>query len=445
MRMSVILYIVLISLTAFGRVAYVVHYRTFEQIRPNSEMELAAASLAQNGFIGQTYNNSPSDSSAKSAHVAPLYVLLLAGLYWIFGWNTSAGRLAQEVCAIIATILGIALLPVIARKAHLAVAAGWIAAYALAILPINLWVETSGNWEQPYSALVLLGLFVVFCRLKDEQWQNNRTILLAGILLGIIALLSPSLLPAGVLMIIAELVARRSNQKRIVAASVVMVCSAGLVVAPWIVRNYYALGGFVPIRSNFGLELAIGNNPEANGTSLGTTLKDKGNLFDRYHPSANAKELTRLLEMGELAYMRDKQQAALQWIKEHPGKAIELITHRFRFYWFPPKDMWDQSSPGRRLKAAIMSIIGFTTLVSIIYLISNGHDRAWLLAAAVIGPSLTYMITHVDMRYRYPISGISTLLALHLFLLAWPYTNIDTGGESLGNIRQRGVNSHRNF
>src|SRR4051812_27247556 len=112
MRMSVIfyLYIVLISLTVFGRVAYVVHDRTFEQIDPTAafngtEMELAATSLARNGFIGQLYGH----SSGKSAHVAPLYVLLLAGLYWIFGWNTSAGRLAQEVCAIIATTLGIAL------------------------------------------------------------------------------------------------------------------------------------------------------------------------------------------------------------------------------------------------------------------------------------------------------------------------------------------------
>ena len=33
--------------------------------------------------------------------------------------------------------------------------------------------------------------------------------------------------------------------------------------APWIWRNSHALGGFVPLRSNFGLECTIGNNPVA--------------------------------------------------------------------------------------------------------------------------------------------------------------------------------------
>ena len=256
MRKKVTLYIVLCTLTVFVRVAYIIHDRTFEQLDTGQEMELAAISLAREGYIG-VYHNS-SGSAGKSAHVAPIYLLFLGTLYWLFGWNTSTGRVAQEVCAIIATTLSIALLPIIARKAHLAIAAGWIAAYALAVLPINLWVETSGTWEQPYSALLLLGLFLMFCRLNDEQWHNNKTILLGGILLGMVALVSPSLLPAGLLMIIAELIASRNNQMRIVVSSVVMVSCSGLVVAPWIIRNYYALEGFVPIRSNFGLELAYG-------------------------------------------------------------------------------------------------------------------------------------------------------------------------------------------
>jgi hypothetical protein len=414
MRMRVILYVVLCSITVFGRVAYVVHDRTFEQIEAPQEMERAAISLVREGFIGQVY----SDSTGESAHLSPLYPLLLAGLYRIFGWYTSTGRLAQEVCAIMATTLSISLLPVVAGRAHLAVAAGWAAAYALAILPINLWVETSGIWEQPYASLALLGFFIIFCRLQDEQWHNSRTIFFVGLLLGILALLSPSLLPAAVLMIIAALVTQRSNRKRIVVASIVMGCGAGLVVFPWIVRNYYALGGFIPLRSNFGLELATFNNPEVTGKTLGSSA-ELAPILRRIHPSYNATEAARVVDMGEVAYMQAKKQAAWQWIKEHPGKTIELIAYRFRFYWFPSRDMWVQNSPARGLKAAIMSIISLTTLVSIIYLISTGHDRAWLLAAAVIGPSLVYMITTVSVRYRYPITGISTLLALHLSLVAW--------------------------
>ena len=34
----------------------------------------------------------------------------------------------------------------------------------------------------------------------------------------------------------------------------------------------------------------------------------------------------------------------------------------------------------------------------------------WTLLVLTVGPSLTYLITHVDLRYRYPIFGFSLLL-----------------------------------
>ena len=32
---------------------------------------------------------------------------------------------------------------------------------------------------------------------------------------------------------------------------------------PWTIRNYRALGGIVPTRSNFGMNFWMGNNPES--------------------------------------------------------------------------------------------------------------------------------------------------------------------------------------
>jgi len=377
---------------------------------PAVEIERAAANIARAGEIGNIYSN----ASGKSAHVSPLYPLFLGGLYWVFGWKTVAGRLAQELCAIAVTMYGFALLPSVAQIAGLSVFVGWVSAFVLAVLPVNLWLETCGSFEQPYSAVLLLGILFVFCRLRDEEWRRYYTILVAAVFLGIAALLSPNLLPAGALSILSEVVDPRGQRKRVVVASLVISCIVVVMLIPWTVRNYITFGSFIPFRSNFGLELAIGNSPGANGKTFATFDEKRENPSILKHPFTSAGELTHLQEIGEIAYMREKLSSALQWMRTNPGKTLELTGRRFRLFWFPPADMWAPSSPGRDLKVVVFSLIGFAALIDLVYLIVILHDRALLLIGTVIGSSLIYMLTHVDLRYRYPVFSLTSLLAFHL-------------------------------
>jgi hypothetical protein len=265
----------------------------------------------------------------------------------------------------------------------------------------------------------------MFCRLRDDRWRDGRVILLVGGFLGLVALLSPALLPTGALMIAGEFASQPGDRRRVAIGSLVMGLIAGLVIAPWVVRNYYALGGFVPLRSNFGLELAIGNNSLADGITFGTK-----NRVARLHPFNNPEERARLQSMGELAYMRDKQHVALRWIADHPAEALRLTMLRFRLYWFPTTDLWyPGGAPSRGLKATIIgsaglkaTIIGLISaaaLLHLAYLAVARHDRAWLLTAAVVGPSLIYMVTHVSLRYRYLTFGLCTLLAFDFLGSVW--------------------------
>ena len=47
------------------------------------------------------------------------------------------------------------------------------------------------------------------------------------------------------------------------AMAALLVFTIGLV--PWTIRNYRVFGKFIVLRSNFGLELWLGNNPERYG------------------------------------------------------------------------------------------------------------------------------------------------------------------------------------
>src|SRR5262249_33499900 len=237
LRRKVLAYVFLIGITIAVRGVYVYHERLFDKpLSKNGELERAAVSIATVGIIGNIY----SDTSGKSAHVSPLYPLLLGGVYRLFGWNSVAGRVAQEIVAIIGTTIGITLLPTVASSAGLRTGAGWAAAFFLAVVPFNVWIESCGCWEQPYAAVVLLLLLIMFCQLATCRWLNSKRVFSTGVLLGLGALLNPSLLAAGGLMLVAELICQKEKEarKRVWRGAVVMALVACIMIAPWVLRNF---------------------------------------------------------------------------------------------------------------------------------------------------------------------------------------------------------------
>jgi len=243
---------------------------------------------------------------------------------------------------------------------------------------------------------------------------NVLSLFLCGGLLGLTALLSPALLPAGALMVGSEFAAQRLDRRRVFLGSLLIGVVATLVISPWILRNYRALGGFVPLRSNFGLELAIGNNPLADGKTFSSHNKEEQRPLNALHPFSNPAERARLVSVGELAYMREKQRDALRYMSEHPAETMRLTLARTRHYWFPKSDMWSPRTTARHLKSLIYGLVGAGALLNLVYLAATKHDRTWLFAAALIGPSLVYLMTHIHPRYCYPTFGICTLLAFDL-------------------------------
>ena len=110
-------------------------------------------------------------------------------------------------------------------------------------------------------------------------------------------------MPAIALMLLVEVAWPTGPRRHVLvgAASVVMVTA--VLVAPWMIRNYFALGGFVPLRSNFGMELSFGNHPESTGSS-NIDWSDPDMSSKMRHPHPNAAECRKLADMGEVAYMR---------------------------------------------------------------------------------------------------------------------------------------------
>src|ERR1700726_4449201 len=91
---------------------------------------------------------------------------------------------------------------------------------------------------------------------------------------------------------------------------------------PWTIRNYTVFHRFVPLRSNFPLELYIGNNEN---------YDDK---HPRYPgPITKDRETLRYFRMGETPFMDEEMRKATKFILTHPRVEIILFADRFAAFW----------------------------------------------------------------------------------------------------------------
>jgi 4-amino-4-deoxy-L-arabinose transferase-like glycosyltransferase len=402
----------LIFALAFGmRLAFLVRLgRAEERPTGNAEMALAAESLARTGVLGNAYHG----ETGPTAHVPPAYALLLAAVYLLLGPGTRAALLAQSLLSILVVAATAAALPLVARRARLTPGAGTVAGLALAVLPCNLWNEVDGAWEQVYAAAALLGLLCLFLTIHDSDWGRASPIAWAGLAVGFVALLHPSLLPFAFLFVAAELATRPGLRARVAAGGLGLALGAAVVVSPWVWRNYDAFGAFVPLRSNFGLELHIGNNPDATGLTY--PWEPDPPPAGWRHPIDDRGERELLVELGEVVYMRHRGRLARDWIAAHPGLFARLTAARFVWFWLPPPALWAKSGLGRWVNSITFVALAVLTFAGLLVLGIVRHPYRWVLATAVFGPSLVYLVTHVEARYRYPIFALTLLVSADLVL-----------------------------
>jgi hypothetical protein len=367
-----------------------------------TEPHHVAVSLAE----GRGWADPFKEATGPTAHVAPLYPLLLSALYRCFGsYETVTGRVAQQTLSITIVILELLALPVLARKLRLSESAGWAAAFLGAWLPAHQWDEVMGAHDQVASTLGLLVLLGILADLQRSGWR--RHVLPAGLILGLASLLAPPLLAGAVLFFLAEVAVRARERKQILRGGLICFAASLAVLTPWMVRNSVVLGGFVPLRSNFGLELAVGNRPGATGHTYGEG-------FGEMHPFESPEECARIRKIGELAYMEEKKQQALDWIVAHRSEFVLLTLRRACLFWFSTDERWYSLEPRFRLPIRIYGLLGIGALLALARLVYNRTPVGRLLTLMLLGLALPYCLTHVESRYRLPIVGLSALLSCHL-------------------------------
>lgn len=370
-----------IFVLAFGfRATYIFATASYLDVE-SAELVRVARALATQG----TYAD-PFGPTGPTAHVSPLYPVLLSGVYRLAG---SSPQLWQELFAIALTSAGLALLPLVSVAGGMGQASGVLAGAIGAILPLRLWVETKGAWEAPLNALLVILLVLASLRAWPWPWRGTVT--------GLVLLSSPSASLVAVSRLALELLTPARRQ------AILTGTMALVILAPWVVRNAVVFKAFIPFRSNLGLELAVANSATAVLTHA--DLLRAGSKAR--HPSSNRDERARVESLGEVAYNAERMREARSWIAAHPVTFAKTTLRRVGLFWFTPvSEPWKAWSYGflTCLGAAGWFVLYRRQVPMVAHIIP-----LWL------GFPLIYYFLHADTRYSYPLHWTILLGAASLF------------------------------
>jgi len=392
------------------RVAFIFHFHTYANVS-RTELERTAFSLATTGVFGNPY----AVTTGATGHVAPGYTLLLAGLFRVFGTGV-AGEVVKQIVAAAVASLVYALLPGAAGGLLMERRAGIVAGLVGALYPARPIVEIKGDWETPYTALALILLSVLTVRLWTRHDLSPRQALRQGLAWGVSLLFVPALLSLFVILLFAGLFFyRKGGIARYVLFAGIEMAVVAACLAPWIVRNYYALGSPVVTRTNFGLELHISNNDDATPDQRVNYL---AGVFAKYHPLLSTTEALKVREQGEVAYNKQVGEEAKEWIRTHPRRFLELSLGRARCFWL-------YNDPTSLVKTVFLGatvLLGWGGFAQLLFdrratnQIGGDATRRGAAAGTVIGlilliyPLPNYLV-HVGLRQEYPIHWLMMLLA----------------------------------
>lgn len=356
------------------------------------EMGRVALSLLQTGAFADPYII----PTGPTAHPTPLWPTLLALIYSTFGMTATAGYVRALVAMSSWSLIN-ALLPWFARRLGLGMRAGILAGITGAFIP-QPWYEVVGFGFSAPGALALGLVIVGFLHRWTARHRSAAGSLLFGAGCGAAFHVLPPLLMVVFGYLVFELLWKHSRRTWILSACVA--AGAALACIPWTWRNYTALHGFCFIRSNFGLELRIANQPGA-AADIDVTLARKGTLR---HPSENLEEARQVRDLGEAEYMRRTRNEALEWIGTHPSEFLRLTAMRFVHFWFGPLRLpW---------------LAAFTTVITALALLGlrrvlpslDAPGRAGLIIPLATFPLVYYIVSYVE-HYRAPLAWMLLLLA----------------------------------
>ena len=391
---------VAIAVVAFAlRIGYIIlgHTYRFKTVEDHFDFGFEMGRIGRSLALGQGFGNPFDGITGPTAWEPPLYPLLIGGVFRIFGIYTPAS--AFVLLTINSLFAALTTLPIvsIARRCFGERVAGW-SAWTWALLPSMIFWSTRWVWETSLATCLLALLLALALALEVKG--GRKLWLEFGFLWGIAALTNPTLLSMLPVSGMWTWYRRAKQGKRsltgVAAASAVFLAC----LAPWLVRNYLTFGRFLWIRSNFGVELRLGNGPGADGRWM-----------DFLHPSKNLQQFQLYRQLGEIAYAAERKREALAFMRADYARFAWLCLERFAYFWGGPRRSPPSASTlwGNVFYLASSLLAGY----GLVEALRKRRPGAWLFFWLMLTYPLVYYVVFFLPRYRHPIEPELGILMLY--------------------------------
>ncbi len=361
--------------------------------------------VARSIASGQGFSSPFQRPTGPTAWVMPVFPYLLAAVFKLWGVYTASSALAILTLNCVFSALTCLTVFLIGREAFSPTVAVW-GAWTWAFFPNAYLREMIGIVsEVPLSTLLLSLAFLMALRLPSRR--SAVSCLGFGVLwslAGMTNIACVMLLPFILGWLHFEFGSRGVRHRApMVAAGLAFVSIA----TPWLARDYLVFGKLVPWRSNFGLELRVGNSEDC--------WASWSPLFD---PAANLYEMEKYRQMGELSYVVEKRRDALRFIASHPACFLQMTARRVLDWWLGPWRrivlFWES---GRFFigKYFLFSVL-FTVLTFLGLRLAIQKHEAWTFPfgiSLVIFPLMYYLTYVVHFRPRHPIEPVMVVLSVY--------------------------------
>jgi hypothetical protein len=351
---------------------------------------------------GQGFASPFGGSTGPTAWIAPGVVALYAVSFSLWGCFTFESILFVFGIALVVSLVTTVVVFHIGCRVGSHADVGFLAALCFALLPYEAWIfQISGHLDFNLQVLWLAVLLLAVLRATDRNRRPSGFEF--GAVSSVAAIFNPGFLLCSA---VGFIFAIRGRSRRGMVRFVLLAGLAHvLILGPVVAVQSFRLGGFVPVKSNAGFEIFLGDTPEARGL-----LHDPA--FQAHHPSQNAEEFARYSAIGELRYVEDaRQKFAESFVLTDFLCKFGLRTYHF-FLGYQVKS-WDSSILVIAVKA------GFWLLPTISLLALLAARRGRLDAAECVMVLVTlayaapYLVTGVMERYRIPmVSFVAVTLAL---------------------------------
>jgi 4-amino-4-deoxy-L-arabinose transferase-like glycosyltransferase len=340
----------------------------------------------------------------------PLYPLVLAGVYRVFGVSVVWGRLFQ---VLLGTSL-VALVFFVGRR-FFTVGVAWISAALVAVNPFLIFISAYLLTENLYIILLLASVLIP-AKTPSSAGSWPRTVLM-GVVFGLACLCRPTAWMvvwwvAGVGLILGG----RSLMGRVVRSGVFL-AAVLLTLLPWAIRNHGVFDKWIFFTSHGGITFYQGNND---------AVLEYPQYYGGVAPLYMLPGYDELKSMPEIEKDDAARAMGRSFLRENKGRVPLLVWRKFVRFWRFQSDVglsgvrsgwwWNKDSGLGKVASSLDVGFLYSVLVMPLFVLGffsslRNRRRFVFLAGLVVVHMFISLVFHGSLRMRIPIEPVMAMFA----------------------------------